>query len=157
MRRLLLTTAGVAALAMPAAAQDEDIVATAMGAEQFSTLVELVSAAGLVETLQGEGPFTVFAPTNDAFTALTKGAIDTLTAPENREALVQILTYHVVPGAVLSGDLEDGMSVETIEGSAVTIGVGDGVTVNDATVVTPDIAASNGVIHAIDMVLMPPE
>ncbi len=157
MRRLLLTATSMAALALPATAQDADIVETAMAAEEFSTLVELVAAADLVETLQGDGPFTVFAPTNDAFLALTKGTLDTLTAPENREALVEILTYHVVPRAVLSGDLEDGMSVETVEGGAVTIGVGEGVTVGDANVVTADIEASNGVIHAIDTVLMPPD
>jgi uncharacterized surface protein with fasciclin (FAS1) repeats len=157
MKTSLLAAAAALTMTMPALAQDADIVETAMGADQFSTLVDLVGTADLVETLQGDGPFTVFAPTNDAFTALTKGTLDTLAAEENREALVQILTYHVVPGAVRSGDLEDGMTVETVEGSTVTIGTADGVTVNDANVVTPDIEASNGVIHAIDMVLMPPQ
>lgn len=132
-----------------------DIVDTAAGAENFSTLVAAVEAAGLVETLKGEGPFTVFAPTDEAFAALPEGTVDELLLPENVDRLTAILTYHVVPGAVMSGDLTDGMEAETVEGGTVMIGTEGGVTVNDANVVTADIEASNGVIHAIDAVLMP--
>ena len=132
-----------------------DIVATAMENEDFSTLVAAVEAAGLVETLQGEGPFTVFAPTNEAFDALPEGTLDSLL--EDPEALANILTYHVVEGAVMSGDLEDGMEATTVQGTDVTISLGDEVMVNEATVTTPDIEASNGVIHVIDTVLMPEE
>ncbi len=133
----------------------KDIVDTAAGAEGFSTLVAAVEAAGLVETLKGEGPFTVFAPTDDAFAALPEGTVEDLLKPENIDQLTAILTYHVVPGAVMSTDLTDGMEAETVQGETVTIGTEGGVTVNDATVVTADIEASNGVIHAIDTVLMP--
>ncbi len=133
----------------------KDIVDTAAGAEGFSTLVAAVEAAGLVETLKGEGPFTVFAPTDDAFAALPEGTVEDLLKPENIDQLTAILTYHVVPGAVMSTDLTDGMEAETVQGETVTIGTEGGVMVNDATVVTADIEASNGVIHAIDTVLMP--
>jgi uncharacterized surface protein with fasciclin (FAS1) repeats len=156
-RKPILAASTAFAFALPATARDADIVETATAADQFSTLVELVGAAGLVDTLQAEGPFTVFGPTDDAFLALAKGTLVTLTAEENREALTRILTYHAVSGAVPSGDLEDGTSVETLEGGTVTISLGDGVTVNDANVVTPDAQASNGVIHVIVTVLVPPE
>ncbi len=134
----------------------ETIAALAGETEALSTLAAAIEAAGLVETLQGDGPFTVFAPTNDAFAALPEGTLESLLMPENRELLVQILTYHVIPGAVMSGDLEDGMQAETVEGSAVTISLsGYGATVDGASVVQADIEASNGVIHVIDSVIIP--
>jgi uncharacterized surface protein with fasciclin (FAS1) repeats len=149
------TLVATSAYAESHAMEAKDIVDTAAGAENFSTLVAAVEAAGLVETLKGEGPFTVFAPTDEAFAALPEGTVEELLLPENIDQLTAILTYHVVPGAVMSGDLTDGMEAETVEGGMVTIGTEGGVTVNDANVVTADIEASNGVIHAIDTVLMP--
>lgn len=134
------------------------IVDVASDTEQLSTLVAAVQAAGLVETLSGEGPFTVFAPTNAAFDALPDGTVESLLEPENRDQLIDILTYHVVSGEVMSGDLSNGMMAETVQGSQITISVSDdGVTVNDATVSTADVEASNGVVHIIDSVMMPPE
>ena len=130
-----------------------DIIDIAAGNEDFSTLVAAVTAAGLVETLQGEGPFTVFAPTDEAFAALPEGTVEALL--EDIPTLTAILTYHVVPGAVMSGDLEDGMMAETVNGASVTIGVGDTVTVDGATVIMADIEATNGVIHVIDSVILP--
>ena len=112
-------------------------------------------AAGLVETLKGDGPFTVFAPTDEAFAALPEGTVDSLLLPENKDKLTEILTYHVVPGAVMSGDLTDGMMAATVEGEEIEISLGDSVMVDEATVVMPDVEASNGVIHVIDSVLMP--
>lgn len=143
---------------LPAAAQgDKDIVAIAAGDDRFETLVTAVEAAGLVETLQGEGPFTVFAPTDDAFAALPAGTLDALLA--DKEALTAVLTYHVVAGEVLAADVVgmDGEMAKTVQGESVTITVeGSTVMVNDATVVITDIQASNGVIHVIDKVLVPP-
>ena len=133
-----------------------DIVAIASGNEDFSTLVAAVAAAGLVETLQGEGPFTVFAPTNDAFAALPAGLVDKLLLPENKDLLVKILTYHVVSGTVLAADVAAG-DVPTVEGQNITITTDMGVKVNGANVVTTDIIASNGVIHVIDAVILPPD
>ena len=130
------------------------IVEVASANPDFSTLVAAVSAAGLVETLSGEGPFTVFAPTNEAFAALPPGVLDALLLPENKDALVKILTYHVVPGTVLAADITDG-DVATVEGQNVTLSTANGVTVNGATVLTADVLASNGVIHVIDAVLVP--
>ena len=130
------------------------IVDVASSNPDFSTLVAAVSAAGLVETLSGEGPFTVFAPTNAAFAALPAGVLDALLLPENKDALVKILTYHVVPGSVLAADIADG-DVATVEGQNVTLSTANGVTVNGANVVTADVLASNGVIHVIDAVLVP--
>ncbi|ATX67563.1 fasciclin domain-containing protein [Roseinatronobacter bogoriensis] len=133
--------------------QPGDIVDIAAGNEAFSTLVAAVTAAGLVDTLKGEGPFTVFAPTDEAFAALPEGTVEGLL--EDIPALTAILTYHVVPGTVMSGDLEDGMMAETVNGASVTIGVGETVTVDGATVIQADIEASNGVIHVIDSVILP--
>ena len=133
-----------------------DIVAIASGNEDFSTLVAAVAAAGLVETLQGEGPFTVFAPTNDAFAALPAGLVDKLLLPENKDLLVKILTYHVVSGTVLAADVTAG-DVPTVEGQNITITTDMGVQVNGATVTATDIIASNGVIHVIDAVILPPD
>ena len=130
------------------------IVDVASSNPDFSTLVAAVSAAGLVETLSGEGPFTVFAPTNEAFAALPAGVLDALLLPENKDALTKILTYHVVPGTVLAADITDG-DVATVEGQNVTLSTADGVTVNGATVITADVLADNGVIHVIDAVLVP--
>lgn len=134
-----------------------DIVETAIAAGSFTTLVAAVTAAGLVETLKGEGPFTVFAPNDDAFAKLPAGTIDELLKPENKEQLVSILTYHVVPGAVLSRDIEGKtLDVATVQGENVSIDASNGVMVSGATVITADIATSNGVIHVIDTVIMPP-
>lgn len=155
-RRTFMALAASTALAFPAMAQDgKDIVDTAVEAGSFSTLVAAVEAAGLADTLKGEGPFTVFAPTDEAFAALPEGTVDDLLKPENKEKLTSILTYHVVPGKVMSSDLSDGQTAETVEGSEVTIKTEGGVMVNDANVTSADIEASNGVIHVIDAVLMP--
>jgi uncharacterized surface protein with fasciclin (FAS1) repeats len=133
-----------------------DIVAIASSNEDFSTLVAAVAAAGLVEVLQGEGPFTVFAPTNDAFAALPAGLVDKLLLPENKDLLVKILTYHVVSGAVMAADVAAG-EVPTVEGQNITVTTDNGVQVNGATVIATDIEASNGVIHVIDAVILPPD
>ena len=129
---------------------DGDIVAVASGNPDFSTLVAALSAAGLVETLQGEGPFTVFAPTDAAFAALPEGLLEKLLLPENIAVLTAILTYHVVPGMVMSTDVTAG-DVATVEGSTIAITTDMG-----ATVVEVDLTASNGVIHVIDAVIVPP-
>ena len=134
---------------------DGDIVAVASGNPDFSTLVAALSAAGLVETLQGEGPFTVFAPTDAAFAALPEGLLEKLLLPENIAVLTAILTYHVVPGMVMSTDVTAG-DVATVEGSTIAITTDMGVMVNGANVVAVDVAASNGVIHVIDAVIVPP-
>ena len=142
--------------ATEAPAEVGDIVAVASGAGSFSTLVAAVQAAGLVETLQGEGPFTVFAPTDDAFAALPAGVLDKLLLPENQDVLVKILTYHVVAGKVMAADVTAG-DVATVEGQNITLATDGGVTVNGANVVTADVEASNGVIHVIDAVILPPD
>ena len=131
------------------------IVDVASGAGNFGTLVAAVTAAELVETLSGEGPFTVFAPTDEAFAALPAGVVDALLLPENKALLAQILTYHVVSGKVMAADVTDS-DVATVEGQTVKLSTADGVTVNGAKVVSADVAASNGVIHAIDAVILPP-
>lgn len=131
------------------------IVDVASGAGNFGTLVAAVTAADLVETLSGEGPFTVFAPTDEAFAALPAGVVDALLLPENKAVLAQILTYHVVSGKVMAADVTDS-DVATVEGQTVKLSTADGVTVNGAKVVSADVAASNGVIHAIDAVILPP-
>ena len=154
-RRTFIALAATTAFAGSAFAQDMDIVDTAAGAGNFTTLLAAAEAAGLVETLKGDGPFTIFAPTDEAFAALPEGTVDTLLMPENKDQLVDILTYHVVEGAVMSGDLSDGMEATALNGGTLTVGTEGGVTVNGANVTTPDIAASNGVIHVIDTVLMP--
>jgi uncharacterized surface protein with fasciclin (FAS1) repeats len=134
----------------------KDIVDTAIDAGQFTTLVAAVDAAGLVETLKGDGPFTVFAPTDDAFAALPAGTVESLLLPENRDQLVAVLTYHVVPGKVMSTDIAgQSLQVATVEGSELTVDATDGVTVDAATVIMADIEASNGVIHVIDQVVLP--
>jgi uncharacterized surface protein with fasciclin (FAS1) repeats len=132
-----------------------DIVAVASSTEGFSTLVAALTAASLAETLQGEGPFTVFAPNDEAFAALPEGLLEKLLLPENVAVLTSILTYHVVAGKVLSTDVTAG-DAPTVEGSTLALGVMDGVQVNDATVIAADVEASNGVIHVINKVLVPP-
>ena len=135
----------------------KDIVDTAVEAGQFQTLAAALAAAGLVETLKGDGPFTVFAPTDEAFAALPAGAVETLLLPENKDQLTSILTYHVVPGKVKAADVVKLDSATTVNGADVSITVNDGkVMINDATVTTADVKASNGVIHVIDKVIMPP-
>ena len=134
---------------------DGDIVAVASGNPDFSTLVAALSAAGLVETLQGEGPFTVFAPTDAAFAALPEGLLEKLLLPEYSAVLTAILSYHVVPGKVMSTDVTAG-DVATVEGSTIAITTDMGVMVNGANVVAVDVAANNGVIHVIDAVIVPP-
>ena len=134
------------------------IVEVAAGNKSFSTLVAAVKAAGLVETLSGKGPFTVFAPTDEAFAKLPKGTVEDLLKPENKAKLTSILTYHVVAGKVMAADAIklDGKMAATVNKQEIAIKVKDGkVMVNDATVIIPDVAASNGVIHAIDTVLLP--
>jgi uncharacterized surface protein with fasciclin (FAS1) repeats len=148
--------AGTVVFAGSNAAQ-KDIVDTAVDAGQFETLVAAVTAAELAETLKSEGPFTVFAPTDEAFAALPDGTVEMLLMPENKDQLVAVLTYHVVPGKVMSTDLTDDMKAKTVQGSEITIDLDDGVSVNEAKVVTADIETSNGVIHVIDAVILPPQ
>jgi uncharacterized surface protein with fasciclin (FAS1) repeats len=156
-RRTFLALTAATAFAMPAFAQDKDIVDTAVAAGSFNTLAAALTAAGLVETLKGEGPFTVFAPTDAAFAALPAGTVEDLLKPENKDKLTAILTYHVVAGKVMSTDLTEGMKAATVNGAEVTITLEGGPKVNGAVISAPDVAASNGVIHVIDSVILPPE
>lgn len=144
------------------AASAKDIVDTAVSAGNFKTLVAAVSEAGLVDTLKGPGPFTVFAPSDEAFAKLPAGTVEDLLKPENRDQLVAILTYHVVPGRVLASDVGKKASLMTVQGGALRVTVTEdretmteGVRINDATVLVADIEASNGVIHVIDNVVLP--
>jgi len=149
---------GVAAAAAcaPIMEKEPDIVDIAASNGNFNTLVAAVTAAGLVDTLKGDGPFTVFAPTDAAFAALPAGTVESLLLPENKDTLVSILTYHVVPGAVTSDALAgQRLSVATVNGADVHIDGRNGVKVEDSNVTTADIIASNGVIHVIDAVLLP--
>lgn len=139
-----------------AKAGEKDIVDTAVGAGSFKTLVAAVQAAGLVDTLKGEGPFTVFAPTDEAFAALPEGTVENLLKPENKDQLVAILTYHVVPGKVMSSDIAGKKAkVASVQGDKISVDATDGVKVDGAKVVTADIETSNGVIHVIDAVILP--
>lgn len=148
---VLLSTAAV-----NTAAASKNIVETAVAAGSFKTLVAALQAAGLVDTLEGKGPFTVFAPTDDAFNKLPPGTVESLLKPENKEKLRAILTYHVVAGDVTAKQVMKMSAAKTLEGQSVSISVHDGtVMVNNAKVVKADIPASNGVIHVIDTVLMP--
>ena len=148
-----IDNSGARAAAAPA--EGSDIVDTAVAAGSFPTLVAAVQAADLVDALKGEGPFTVFAPTEEAFAALPAGTLESLLA--DPAALANILLYHVVPGKVMAADVTDGLTAETLQGSTVTFTVADGsVKINDANIVTTDIEASNGVIHVIDAVILPP-
>src|SRR5271157_6309260 len=161
MNPMKIIAAGAVAMALAmsaakAADKPADIVQTAINNESFKTLVTAVKAAGLVDTLKGPGPFTVFAPNDDAFAKLPAGTVENLLKPENKKKLVAILTYHVVPGKVMSKDLiGKKMMVKTVEGTDVSIDATDGVRVDNANVVKADIEASNGVIHVIDTVIIP--
>ena len=143
--------------ARPAAVgQNQDIVDTAVAAGSFKTLAAALKAAGLVETLKGKGPFTVFAPTDEAFAKLPAGTVESLLKPENKQKLVAILTYHVVSGSVMAADVVKLKDAKTVNGQSVKIGVtGSNVMVDNAHVVKTDIRASNGVIHVIDSVILP--
>ena len=159
--RILTLTALVATSSFLGVAHAEpnekakDIVAVASSNGSFNTLVAAVKAAGLVETLQGPGPFTVFAPTDEAFAKLPKGTVEDLLKPENKEKLIAILTYHVVAGKVMAADVKT-MKAKTVNGKELDVKVTDGVvTVDNAKVVKTDVAASNGVIHVIDSVVLP--
>lgn len=158
LQRILITALTVISLSAPVVAMghSKDIVDTAVAAGSFKTLVAAVKAAGLVETLKSEGPFTVFAPTDDAFAKLPKGTIADLLKPENKDKLVAILTYHVIGGKVLSADLKEGMEAPTVNGSNVTVSLSSGAKINGANVISADIKTKNGVIHVIDTVLLPP-
>jgi len=139
-----------------AGAANKDIVDTAVDAGQFKTLVAAVQAAGLVDTLKGDGPFTVFAPTDEAFAKLPEGTVESLLLPENKDQLIAILTYHVVPGKVMSTDVAgQKVNAETVQGGELTIDAMKGVKVNEASVIAADVEASNGVIHVIDTVVLP--
>lgn len=159
--KLMGGAAALTALTACAQPQGDDIIDVAAGNPNFSTLVAAVQAAGLVDTLKGPGPFTVFAPTNEAFAALPAGTVENLLLPENKDQLVSILTYHVVPGQISSGDvLGTRQDVVTVQGGKVDVNgvvgkLGTGVKVNDANLIQADIFATNGVIHAIDKVLLP--
>jgi uncharacterized surface protein with fasciclin (FAS1) repeats len=138
------------------AGQQKDIVDTAVEAGSFQTLAKALNAAGLVNTLKGEGPFTVFAPTDEAFAKLPDGTVENLLKPENKDKLVAILTYHVVPGKVMASEVATMDSAKTVNGKSLTITKDDdGVMVDDARVIKTDITCSNGVIHIIDSVVMP--
>ena len=155
-RRTFMGAAAALALALPVKAHAADIVDTAVSAGSFNTLVAAVQAAGLVDTLKGDGPFTVFAPTDEAFAALPEGTVETLLLPENKDQLVSILTYHVVPAKVMSGDIAGKRAkVLTVQGDRLSVNAKRGVKVNDAKVVQADIEASNGVIHVVDTVILP--
>lgn len=156
MKKLIVSLFGLIALSSVSFAEDKkDIVDTAVAAGSFKTLVAAVKAAGLVDTLKGKGPFTVFAPTDEAFAKLPAGTVEKLLKPENKKMLTDILTYHVVAGKVMAADVKT-MEAKTVQGSSAAIKVADGkVTIDKANVVKTDIEASNGVIHVIDAVIMP--
>lgn len=159
--KLIRTITLAVALIAPAAAQAQDIVDIAAKDPQFSTLVTAVKAAGLVDALKGKGPLTVFAPTDEAFKKLPAGTLDTLLKPENKAQLTSILTYHVLNGAYSAERLTKASAkkyaVKSLEGSDVQFDITKGVVVSGATVTKPDIAASNGTIHVIDTVILPPK
>jgi len=151
---LTLAAAPLAAFAVVHGAQ-ADLVDPAVAAGAFHTLAAALSAAGLVDVLEGDGPFAVFAPTDAAFAALPAGTVEDLLKPENKDKLTGILTYHVVPGKVMSTDLSDGMMAGTVQGSEISVKLGDAVMIDDAKVISADIETSNGLIHVIDKVLLP--
>ena len=155
LKGMIFSMASLAAVAT-AHADTKDIVDTAVAAGSFTTLVTAVKAAGLVETLKSPGPFTVFAPTDEAFAKLPKGTVEDLLKPENKAKLAKILTYHVTAGKVMAADIAGKkLDVKSVEGSSFSVDATSGVKVNDATVTQADIVTSNGVIHAIDTVIMP--
>ena len=154
--KLMAVVAMVLGLANAVSAQGKDLVDTAVAAGQFKTLAAALQAAGLVDTLKGKGPFTVFAPTDAAFAKLPKGTVEELLKPENKAKLTAILTYHVVAGKVMAADVLKVKDAKTVQGGSIKVNAGGGkVMVDDATVVKTDIGASNGVIHVVDSVLMP--
>ena len=157
---LAAVTAAVVGLAVGSSnlrAAEKDIVDTAVAAGQFKTLAAALDAAGLIDTLKGPGPFTVFAPTDDAFAKLPAGTVENLLKPENKDKLAAILTYHVVPGTVMASDVVKLKDAKTVNGKMLKVTVqGNVVMINDAKVTTTDIVASNGVIHVIDTVVLPP-
>jgi len=157
LRRSLFAAMMAVPLALGAVtAKAADIVDTAVSAGQFETLVAAVKAAGLVDTLKGDGPFTVFAPTDEAFAKLPAGTLDDLLKPENKDKLTAILTYHVVPGKIMSGDIAGKTAmVETVQGGKLSVDATSGVKVDQAKVISADIETSNGVIHVIDAVVLP--
>ena len=153
---LVAVTASFSATAAKAETAGKSIVEIAAGAEDFSTLVAAVKAADLVDVLSSKGPFTVFAPTNEAFAKLPKGTVESLLKPENKDKLIAVLKYHVVPGKVMAKDVVKVDSAKTAQGSSVTVTVeGKTVKVDNAKVIKTDIEASNGVIHVIDTVIIP--
>ena len=156
-RKSILNTIAALPLTLIGATSNAlDIVDTAVSAGQFNTLVAAVEAADLVTTLKGDGPFTVFAPTDEAFAALPEGTVENLLKPENKDQLIAVLTYHVVPGKIMSSDIAGTATmVESVQGSELDVNATDGVTVDGATVVTADIETDNGVIHVIDRVVLP--
>lgn len=157
MAAVVLAVVGLAIGSTFARASNQDIVDTAVGAGQFKTLVAALKAADLVETLKGPGPFTVFAPTDEAFAKLPAGTVESLLKPENKAKLTAILTYHVVPGAVKAEQVTKLTEAKTVNGAMIKVSTHDGkVMINGATVVKADIPASNGVIHVIDKVILPP-
>ncbi|MFM7363506.1 MAG: fasciclin domain-containing protein [Cuspidothrix sp.] len=139
----------------PQTTEKKNLIVLANDNGSFKTLIKALTAAGLIDTLQGEGPFTIFAPTDEAFAKLPQDALQDLLKPENKEVLIKVLTYHVVSGKVLSSDLKSG-EVKTLQGDPMTVKVNNGVQVNDATVTKADIEGSNGVIHQIDNLILPP-
>ncbi len=154
---VIVTVAAVALGSTFARASKQDIVDTAVTAGQFKTLAAALQAADLVETLKGAGPFTVFAPTDEAFAKLPAGTVENLLKPENKQKLTAILTYHVVPGAVMADQVTKLTEAKTVNGAMLKISAHDGkVMINNADVATADVEASNGVIHVIDSVLLPP-
>lgn len=160
-RRHFIGAASAAVIALAGATSAfasgaKDIVATAVEAGSFTTLVAAVQAAGLVDTLKGDGPFTVFAPTDAAFAALPQGTVESLLKPENKDQLIAVLTYHVVPAKVMSGDIAGKKAdVLTVQGDRLSVNARNGVKVDSANVVSADIEATNGVIHVVDKVLLP--
>jgi uncharacterized surface protein with fasciclin (FAS1) repeats len=154
---MIAAAIGLAVGSTSVRAAEKDIVDTAVEAGQFKTLAAALTAAGLVETLKGTGPFTVFAPTDAAFAKLPEGTVETLLKPENKDKLTAILTYHVVPGKVMAADVVKLDEAKTVNGANVDVKVdGSTVMINDAKVAAADVAASNGVIHVIDTVILPP-
>jgi uncharacterized surface protein with fasciclin (FAS1) repeats len=156
-----ITSLAVVLSSISAAAADKestkDIVDTAVAAGSFKTLAAALKAGGLVDALKGDGPFTVFAPTDEAFAKLPKGTVETLLKPENKDKLVAILKYHVVSGKVMAADVVKVKEAKTLLGQAVSVNAASGVKINDSNVIKADIPASNGVIHVIDAVLLPKE
>ena len=163
MKRFALSTLAIAALIAPSlgfagdyATAKKDIVDTAVAAGSFNTLAAALQAAGLVDALKGDGPFTVFAPTDEAFAKLPAGTVENLLKPENKDQLVAILTYHVVSGSLPAASVMSATGADTLEGKTLEFSTSDGsVMVNNATVISADVMASNGVIHVIDTVLLP--